>query len=625
MLWHADLNYEGRLLLPGGFLGVDIFFVISGFLMARIWQGGISISDFAKRRLRRILPMLFIVILICVPFALWLMERSARIDFGANAAASTLLVPNIFYGLQDSYWAAPGKLRPLLHLWTIGVEIQFYLLCPLIFLALKRSAKPIFGLSLISLLSFAAAFILSRSHPEFAFYNLPTRLWEFSLGALVFYAPKSKLNPMIYATLGGVLILGSFLIITERIVHPAGLTLLPVIGTCLILYAGHEKTGGILTVPILRRIGLISFSAYLIHQPFFVFTRIATENTDLPALIAIGLIVLTLILSEITYRLIETPLRKAGTLKGFAITALGVAALASGLMLQNAEKLPGPNSESLSLIPERWILNAAETRCVSKPFDHPCRLGNSSQAPTIALLGDSHIQAMSGGFDEFFNEQNINDIDYSMGGCPFIMGVRRFTRKYPCDEFIEDVFADLKRRDIKTAIILDRRNAYLMGNGAVFNDGRAEIIDVSLYAVSLGPDAEASLQKAEVERLHLKTITRLREMGLRVILIYPVPEIGIHVPDEIMTRLQSGDLPLTLTRGLHDGRQKALESLKALAWKDPNIVTFDPADTFCSDAICKTHSDREIYYTDRDHLSRAGTELFLSVERDKMLRAIKTP
>ena len=227
--------------------------------MARIWDGGISVSDFAKRRLRRILPMLFATILACIPFAIWLMEPSEKADFGADAIASTWLVPNIFYSFQDSYWAVPGKLRPLLHLWTIGVEMQFYLLCPLIFLSLKKWGKPVIGLSIISALSFMTALWLSRTHPDLAFYNLPTRLWEFGLGALVFYAPLSKTTSQalsLFGVLGLALILGSFIFLSEAITHPAWLTLLPVIGSCLVIAGGRGAALNILTRPLFAVLGL---------------------------------------------------------------------------------------------------------------------------------------------------------------------------------------------------------------------------------------------------------------------------------------------------------------------------------------------------------------------------------
>lgn len=620
ILWHAGLSFQGRALLPGGFLGVDVFFVISGFLMARIWTEGISVKEFAARRLRRILPMLFATILVCVPFAIWLMGPSARAEFGADAIASTLLVPNIFYSFQDSYWAAPGKLRPLLHLWTIGVEMQFYLICPVIFLALKKWGKPMLGLSVISVLSFAAAMWFSLNHPDLAFYNLPTRLWEFGMGALIFYSPRLKASDAdIYARIGLTLILVSFILVTEAMWHPGFITIFPVCGAYFILAGdGHSAKPNMLNMRLLRRIGLISFSAYLIHQPLFAFTRIATGQTELPLLVSLGLIGATLILSDITYRFIETPLRRPGKGRAAVTLSLGAIALICGILMAR-----GPhstvNTEALLIKPDRWILNAAGTRCVNKEVVHRCRLGNSDIAPTIALLGDNHIQAMAGGFDEFFIAQNVNDIDLSMGGCPFIMGVRRYARKYPCDDFVEDVFEQLTARNIKTAIILDRRNAYLLGEGATYNDGTKEPADLRLYPTAMGQDGDANMIQAENERLHIQTIKRLRDMGIKVILIYPVPEIGIHVPDALAERVKAGELPLTLNRELHEARQAPLEALKRLAAGDAGIIEFDPAEIFCDDMVCRTHGDTEVYYTDRDHLSRAGTALVLEEVGDGVL------
>lgn len=622
ILWHAGFSAQGRLITPGGFLGVDVFFVISGFLMARIWDNGVGLGDFFKRRLRRILPMLFVTILACIPFALLLMGPSALADFGMDAKASAWLVPNIFYAFQDSYWAAPNKMRPLLHLWTIGVEMQFYLLCPPIFITVRKWIKPVLGLSLLSALSFGLALWLSRTHPDIAFFNLPTRLWEFTFGALVFYSPLTKIRSTIFWVIGFTLIIVSFIVLNESIAHPAELTLLPVIGTCLVISSGNAFPKNILAMPFLRRIGILSFSAYLIHQPLFVFTRIVMEQADLPNHLSFGLIVLTFIISEFTYRFIETPLRRPSFKKAAIIAALGLMAFTGGLGLSFPSG-PSENTEALLVKPDRWILEAGGTRCVNKDISHPCRLGHSEIEPTIALLGDSHMQAMAGGFDELFTSQNLNDIDYSLGGCPFIMGVRRYARKYPCDEFVEDVFSQLALRKIKTVIILDRRNAYLLGEGATFNDGTKELADVRIYPVQSGPDGAAASQKATIEDLHIETITRLREMGIKVILIYPVPEIGIHVPDTLVKRIKAKNLPLTLDRKLHDARQTPLLALKELAAKDKDILEIDPTETFCDDKYCLTHNHENVYYTDRDHISRQGTELFLSGAEQDILDFLK--
>jgi len=619
IFWHAELAVDGRLLLPGGFLGVDVFFVISGFLMARIWDNGISTGEFAKRRLRRILPMLFSTILACIPFAIWLMSRSAQADFGEDAVASTLLVPNIIYGFQDSYWAAPGKLRPLLHLWTIGIEMQFYLICPLIFLVLRKWKNPILGLSLIVALSLVSAIWLSRTHQDLAFYGLPTRLWEFGLGALFFYTPRFKIiTGAVSGILGLLLVFGSFIFLSESIMHPAWLTLLTVLGTCFVISAGSYTTGNILLTPALRRVGLISFSAYLIHQPLFAFTRISTEQVNLPITTSLILIAVTLGLSELTYRFVETPLRKPGKSRGVFISLLGAVTLLVGFTMQfNSQE--SSNNDALLVEPDRWLLYTAGYRCAGKDIDDPCRTGNSNIRPSVALVGDSHIQAMAGGFDELFIANKINDVDYSMGGCPFIIGVQRYARKFPCDEFVEDVFERIAALQIETVVILDRRNAYLLGDGAIYNDGTKEVADLRLFPVGLGRDADPEQMQAEIERLHLETIKRLRKRGVRVIIIYPVPEIAIHVPDNLVDRVKSETLPLALNRKLHDARQAPLASLKALAANDPGILEINPDDIFCDDNICLTHSDDEIYYTDSDHLSRAGTKLLLSGAGESIL------
>ena len=280
ILFHLDLSW-----VKSGFLGVDIFFVISGYLittilLADLQNNRFSISQFYERRARRILPALFAVIIACIPFAYIWMLPSQLEDFAQSILAVIFFVSNILFWREAGYFAPVAELKPLLHTWSLAVEEQYYLLFPIVLALLWKFNRRVSFIVIIAftISSFVLAEWASRTAPGANFYLAPTRAWELFAGsicAFLTYGRGQRSSNFLSAT-GLALIVASIILYDASTPFPSSYTLAPVVGTSLIiLYASHTTwTAKLLSVKIVVGIGLISYSAYLWHQPLFVFTRI---------------------------------------------------------------------------------------------------------------------------------------------------------------------------------------------------------------------------------------------------------------------------------------------------------------------------------------------------------------
>lgn len=314
ILFHAGFSA-----FSGGFIGVDVFFVISGYLITRIIlddisQGKFSIARFYERRARRILPALFFVMLCCIPFAFFWMLPSQHLEFSRSLIAVTTFVANMFFWRESGYFAATAGEKPMLHAWSLGVEEQYYVLFPLALLLLWRFGKrpTFYAIIAIAALSFVLCELASRYYPSANFFILPTRAWELFAGSICAFihldsAPKR--NDAL-STLGFGLILLAIFAYSEQLPLPSAYTLAPVIGTALILlYGTHDSiVGRLLSLRAIVGIGLISYSAYLWHHPLFAFARIHTF-TSLSTATMLALSAGSLILAAFSWYVIEQPFR----------------------------------------------------------------------------------------------------------------------------------------------------------------------------------------------------------------------------------------------------------------------------------------------------------------------------
>ena len=319
ILFHAGFET-----FSGGFVGVDVFFVISGYLIMSIIlaekeAGTFSLSNFWERRARRILPALFVVIAACIPAAFLLLDQFALRSFAASILATLFFVSNFHFWKDGGYFETAAELKPLLHTWSLAVEEQYYIIIPLLLLAIWKLGRRRIGMTLsaIACASFAYGLWATSKEPEAAFFLLPMRAWELLLGALIaFYhartAPTSTrgtLLPEALSALGLVMIGFSILNYSSATPFPGIHALLPTVGAALIILFASQQTfvGRMLGYKALVGIGLISYSAYLWHQPLLAFLRHLTDDLGL---IPRGItLILVFVLSLITWKYVEVPFR----------------------------------------------------------------------------------------------------------------------------------------------------------------------------------------------------------------------------------------------------------------------------------------------------------------------------
>jgi peptidoglycan/LPS O-acetylase OafA/YrhL len=314
ILFHAGFE-----IFSGGFVGVDVFFVISGYLITKILIGDIennrfSIISFYERRARRILPALFFVMLLCIPFAwMWMLPDPLE-NFGQSIVATTLFANNILLFITSNYWDLASEFKPLLHTWSLAVEEQYYILFPVFLLLVWQFGKnKVFWITAILL---AISLILSewswRNNPTANFYLAPTRAWELLFGSMVALTVKryGVRDSNILSFLGLIAIIFSILFYDETTPVPSIYALVPVLGTALIILYANKQTlvAKLLSTKILVGIGLISYSAYLWHQPLFVFSKIYFQ-VEPSYIFKLLLIIITGIFAAFTWRFVEQPFR----------------------------------------------------------------------------------------------------------------------------------------------------------------------------------------------------------------------------------------------------------------------------------------------------------------------------
>lgn len=314
LLFHAGFE-----LFSGGFTGVDVFFVISGYLITTILIEDIenkrfSIVNFYERRARRILPALFFVMLVCIPFAWMWMIPDPLENFGQSLVAATLSANNVLLYLTTGYWDLASEFKPLLHTWSLGVEEQYYILFPLILLSTWRFGTRIALLTIcfIASVSLVLSDWLSRENPEAAFFLIHTRAWELLAGSISAFVVQRRgvQKNNLLSLIGLAAIIFSIFFYDETTPFPSRYALVPVIGVVLlILYADKETIAAkLLSIKSLVGIGLISYSAYLWHQPLFAFSKIY-RKTEPPPLLNVLLIIITFFLAYTTWKYIEKPFR----------------------------------------------------------------------------------------------------------------------------------------------------------------------------------------------------------------------------------------------------------------------------------------------------------------------------
>ena len=478
ILFHAGINA-----FSGGYVGVDIFFVISGYLITSIILSEISNQNFSlisfyERRARRILPALFFVMFFCLPFAwFWLMPHELK-GFSQSLVAVTSFSSNIYFWMTTGYFETAAELRPLLHTWSLAVEEQYYLVFP-IFLVLgmrwgRNKVIPILifiaGLSL-----FSAQFMLA-TRPALTFYLLPTRIWELLLGGLIAFYPQissqdKRLGLMgeLGSMVGLALICYAIFGFNKFTPFPGVNALIPVFGAMLIIiYANQETTvGRLLSTRPLVGLGLISYSLYLWHQPIFAFARIKLIDEPNQYLL-IALSFLAAFFAYISWKFVETPFRNKRLFNRKKICSLSILAtvffISFGLIGQFTSGFLTKSQKAVLAYNEYQNQSKAIGRVGTCFLDvgEPLDLFNASciangDKDSVFIWGDSHAAALSYGLRQVFE----NVTQFTSTGCPPLIGKNVESRPL-CKKINDYIAAQVK--------IIKPKRIFLYANWVIYGD-----------------------------------------------------------------------------------------------------------------------------------------------------------
>lgn len=461
--------HAGFELFCGGYVGVDVFFVISGYLITSIiiheMEGNnFSLIKFYERRAKRILPALFFIMFLTLPFAYAWMLPSQLTDFAQSLIAVTFFSSNFLFWQESGYFAADAELKPLLHTWSLAIEEQYYLVFPIFMLGMWRYGKQklLFTIVAITLVSLLLAEWGSRNRPVANFYLAPTRFWEMLVGSICAILTTQKglksSNPL--SIMGLAMVFYAMLFFDESTPFPSIYTAIPVVGAALLIAFSTPDTwvGRLLSMRFFVGIGLISYSAYLWHQPLFAFARIRAITEPSQELMA-TLVVICLLLAWATWHWIEQPFRKksSNALKGQRRT-LNSSALAGAFFV--AVGLAGSLGQGLE-----WRLSDRERLIASfssYPYADFYRSGSCFLMPeqdqlsfinecfgshTSAIFGDSHAAALSS-----YLSAHSDFSQFTSSGCPPVLGYSENTPQN-CEAVNQEVIEILLNLQPKSVLL----------------------------------------------------------------------------------------------------------------------------------------------------------------------------
>ena len=625
VLFHARVGP-----FTGGFVGVDVFFVISGYLIAGIIlddidAGRFSVAQFYERRLRRLFPALFAVLAACTVagYLMFLPEEFRK--FGQSVVATSTFVSNFLFWSQAGYFDTPAELKPLLHTWSLAVEEQFYLIFPAFLMIVSKYARQ--STTRIVIVIAAVSFLISAAslikHPDTAFYLPHTRMWELMVGALLVVAPiqaPAKLRSRTIVALGGLALIAiSTVFYSGQTPFPGPTALLPCVGAALIIHSGRGGRSMIhelLSTRPFVYVGLISYSLYLWHWPILVFAR-AWLVRPLTTLEAVGLIAASFVVADLSWRFVESPFRgKRGRFSRNQIFAMGCIAtlvmIGVGATIDLRDGLPSrvPNDVAIAAAGAFDVDETFKRRCSNfspqqVSTDVLCKIGASADAvPTFMLWGDSHAYAIASAVSDAAVAAGRLGVFAGSGGCAPLLGVSRTAmRAFPCEAFNAAVI-DLIRRDAAlTTIIIASRWTLTADGRRYLNEGGADtfVRDAASHGASL--DENRAVFRRGLER----TLAALRDAGKRVFVVGPIPEVGFDVPTTLARNLWfRRGFQIEPTRDAFMQRQRfVLDTLTDLESQFA-FVLIRPDRILCDDRRCSVGTDDRPLYVDDNHLSITG-------------------
>lgn len=645
--------------IKGGFIGVDIFFVISGYLISTVIfenldAGTFGFAEFYGRRIRRIFPSLIVVLIACFAVGWFVLFEDEYKQLGKHIASGAGFISNLIFLNEAGYFDNASETKPLLHLWSLGIEEQFYIVWPLL---LWLSWKRKFNILTVTIFVATCSFVLSiwgvKHDAISAFYLPQTRFWELLSGSVlawfVLYKQNSfsnvgnKVNSWLFRivyskhkindgkTLANALsLIGVFLLVLgfhrigKELSFPGALALVPVLGTVLIISAGAESWFNrlFLSHRVLVWFGLISFPLYLWHWPLLTFARII--ESELPNRnIRIAALLLSILLAWLTYKLVEQPMRsgKYNKTKVYVLAVMMGVVGYVGYYTYSRDGLSfrSFNQKYISFFSSIKVPDKTE-ECFEIPYaynkrgDWFCSLGATDSPVEYFAYGDSHALSLIPALELFAIENKIKIQFAGASGCPSILGVQsirgeRSIEVYNCKELNERIFNHVKSSGIKT-VILANRWTYYTNSFSRPSEFNALARDLSL------PIDKSSSTKDLIWAIQ-NTVSLYSAIGVKVIFIEDTPQ-QLYEPRDVLRRgggMEAEYLKFSVGTAEHKMNQEMIN--KILNDAGAKVVNLD--DILCTESICPLVANSQFLYSDDDHLSVAGS-LFVSKALSTRLR-----
>lgn len=628
ILFHAGFET-----FSGGFVGVDVFFVISGYLittiiLAELEQGKFSIVNFYERRARRILPALFLVMLVCIPFAwFWLLPSDMK-DFSQSLVAVSVFASNILFWRESGYFDTAAELKPLLHTWSLAVEEQYYVLFPLFLMLFWRLGKRwiLFMLGLVFVASLAVAQWGAYAKPAAAFYLLPTRGWELLIGAFAaFYLSKANRKEFgkafgeVCGWLGIALILYAVFTYSKTTPFPGLYALVPTLGTVLIILFATQNTtvGRFVGNKAFVGVGLISYSAYLWHQPLFAFARQRSLNEPSHTVFLV-LSFMALVLAYFSWRYVESVFRRRDAIKRKAIFlfALVFSVFFISLGLVGHLSYPALERQWLSRVPEsqraffqRFLSSTKRdpgdrsqdlSECrfnitgLNEDFESRIRGCQEKFGSGVLILGDSHAIDLFGAIASRFNDHFL--VGVTSGGC------RPYTPLPECQYDRVLSYVQQNPRIFKH-IIYEQAGFYLLLDSNKKKGTRAMFSNLGY---------KDQVKDINVDDEHIDgTLKYLEKLSKVVPVTWFSPRIEHHINSRLF--LKNGcEYQYSLRPNLHKTfrilESKISESVKDSGNKRIRLVS--QIDIFKFDFPADLLNCKDIFWSDGDHFSSSGEAHF---------------
>ena len=652
--------------VKGGLVGVDIFFVISGFLISTIIFGSLernafSFAEFYGRRIRRIFPALLIVLIASYAFGWFVLLSGDFKQLGKHIAAGAVFVSNFVLWNESGYFDNAAQTKPLLHLWSLGIEEQFYIVWPLLLWAAWRKRFNLLTITLLlALISFALNIDGIRKDAIGSFYSPQTRFWELLAGSLLawfslykksaFAKQKYKLDywlgVAVYAhaqdangktlqnaqsIVGLLLIAIALLTITKDSSFPGWWAILPALGSVLIISAGSNTwiNRSILSNRVLVWFGLISYPLYLWHWPLLSFARIIEGGVPSRE-IRIAAVTISIALAWLTYQFIEKRIRAGQFAKTvtFLLVALLCMVGSVGYYTQLNEGLPGraPATKVENYTKSLARANGRESECFNilyaykKPTDWYCTLGSPSNESHIFAYGDSHAMSLIPAIERFANSHKTSIPFSANPGCPPLLGIQALRgeaeiEKHNCQEFNNRIYEYVKNNHIETVLLVARWTYYT--GGKTMPDDLSQIALDRTYSAT----KENSIA-AFVYGLKNK-IEKKKSIGVRVIIVEDNPQQKIGAADALRKSGGLNDAAIntySILRSEHDADQEYVrQEIRKLKRPSVTIVNFD--DLLCNKLSCPLAVDNQFLYFDDNHLSNTGANIVYPI----VAKALETP